>query len=172
MGKRREYTGIAIFLALFFCFGSVAQAAQTFRGQGIQISYPDGWAVREFSDQVNLFRSKTEWVQIDMDSPEAFASRSSVDLRQSDAMDRMTKTLKRYFKRLELHESQRINTPGRQGYFYLFTAEDQGNSSKQAIMDFVENGKVYSLQFVASPEVFDQNWGEVKAIFDSVEVVQ
>ncbi len=179
--KRKSITTkiTATLWGVFFCLSTVtsAYAAQSFRGQELQVSYPEGWTPVELSQQVNFYANEqgTEWVQVDIDSPDAFAQRSTVDIRKNGALDKMIAIHRKMFKNFKLRESQAIDTPGRRGYFFVFTSEGndpaKSSATKQAVMDFVQGGKVYLIQFVASPEAFDENWPSAKIIFDSVEVV-
>ena len=155
-----------------------AHALQVFKGRALEISHPEGWTTEEFPDQINVYRNgrNSEWVQIDVMAPEAFQTQSTVDIRATDALEQILAANAKHAPGFKLVESQKIDTDTRHGYSYIFTFEaHQGGKTirgKQAVLDFIEGGKVYTMQFVASPDIFDAQWNGVKVIFDSVDVVE
>lgn len=153
-----------------------AHALQTFKGRALEISHPEGWTTEEHADQVNIYRGNknSEWVQIDLMTPEEFQALTTVDIRATDALERVLAANAKHAPGFRLVESQKIDTDTRHGYSYIFTFETRQRGKtirgKQAVLDFIEGGRVYTMQFVASPDVFDANWNGVKVIFDSVDV--
>jgi hypothetical protein len=173
---------VAVFLAVLAGFAGFsvtsAHALQTFKGRALEVNHPEGWTTEEHADQVNIYRGNknAEWVQIDITTPEAFQSLTGVDIRQADALEQILAANAKHAPGFKLVESQKISTDTRQGYSYIFTFEArQGGKTirgKQAVMDFIEGGRVCTMQFVASPDVFEAHWNSVKVIFDSVDVVE
>lgn len=171
---------VAVFLMVLAGFAGFyapsAQALQTFKGRALEVSHPEGWTTEEHADQVNIYRGNknSEWVQIDVTTPEAFQALTTVDIRATDALEQILAANAKHAPGFKLVESQKIDTDTRHGYSYIFTFEARQGvrkvQGKQAVMDFIENGKVYTMQFVASPDVFDAHWNSVKVIFDSVDV--